>query len=53
MAPIQIQFFVNDDASNTIQMSGNALITNVSTNGAMNNMASFNVTGEGTGELTI
>jgi predicted secreted protein len=51
MQPVQLEFIVNDDDGNSVVMGGTALITNVSTNGAVNNSASFNITGEGTGGL--
>lgn len=51
MVPIAIQFFIVDINGVEILMTGNALITGVTTNGALNNVSSFNITGEGTGEL--
>lgn len=51
MTPIEIEFFVTGENGTTIIMGGTALITGVTTNGAVNNLSSLNVTGEGTGEL--
>ena len=51
MAPVAIDFIVSDIEGEEIVFSGNALITNITTNGAVNNVSSLNVTGEGTGEL--
>jgi hypothetical protein len=52
MQPENIQFYFIDESGNDVEYSGNALITNVSTNGNINNTSSINITGLGTGELT-
>lgn len=51
MAPVAIEFFIVDINGNEVLMTGNALITGVTANGAVNNVSSFNITGEGIGEL--
>lgn len=51
MQPVTIEFLVTDEDGNEVQYSGDALITGVSTNGAINNSSSLNITGQGTGEL--
>lgn len=51
MQPVGIAFFIVDINGNEILMTGSALITGATTNGAVNNVSSFNVTGEGTGAL--
>ncbi len=51
MAPVAIDYTLTDIDGAEVVMSGNALITNITTNGAVNNVSSLNVTGEGTGEL--
>jgi len=50
MIPVTIEFLVTDGTTE-VQYSGEALITNVSTNGNVNNNSSLNITGLGTGEL--
>lgn len=53
-APIAIEFSVTDTTATTyLTITGNAIITNVPINGAVNNVASVSFTGEGTGELTV
>jgi hypothetical protein len=48
---IQVQFFTSD-GTNSILLQGNALIISVAQTGSVNNVASVNVSGEGTGALT-
>jgi uncharacterized protein YlzI (FlbEa/FlbD family) len=50
--PIFIEFVVTADDGTFTMMNGEALITNISTNGAINSTSSINITGEGTGQLT-
>jgi hypothetical protein len=52
MEPITIEFLVTNGTTE-VQYSGEALITNVSTNGNVNNNSSLNITGLGTGELLL
>lgn len=52
-APVRVQTSVTDENGITVlTLTGDAIITNVSLNGAVNNIASVNITGEGTGELS-
>jgi predicted secreted protein len=52
--PINIRYILNDQSANLVlQMSGAALITSVSTNGAVNQVAGITINGEGTGALQI
>lgn len=51
MVPVAIEFFIIDTTGNEIKMSGLALLSNVTTTGSVNNVSSFNASGEGTSEL--
>jgi predicted secreted protein len=48
---VQIQFYISDGTTSLL-MTGTAIITSVSMTGSVNNVASVNVSGEGTGALT-
>jgi len=50
--PVVVSLYsVDETGSNEYYLNGNAIITQVSVNAAVNNMASINITGEGTGPL--
>jgi hypothetical protein len=49
--PIQVQCFITGESGTNIQLSGYGIFTNISITGSVNNVASVNFTGEGTGEL--
>ena len=50
MEPVAISCIISD-GTNEMELNGMAIITQVSPTGSVNNVASVNVTGEGTGEL--
>ena len=50
--PVDMIISMTNENGDVITYYGSALITNVSGNGTVNNAASMNITGEGTGEFT-